>query len=473
MPTSMSDQPSRADLDSLRATLEKLQSYHLPVETRALLQQALQRLIRLEEYLAGQQEQSRLAALYRLSRALGTSLDLNQVLDQVMDAVIGLTKAERGFLILLDKEAHEWRFQAARNLNQETLQHRDMKVSRTVIKTVLLSGRGIVTTDAQTDPRFARQDSVVLFALRSILCAPLLIRGLVIGAIYVDNRAHTGLFTQDDLHLLEAFAAQAAIAIENASLYTRTDQALARRVSELEAINRSIQMSDEAKSRFISIVSHELRTPMTSIKGYTDLLAYGAAGMLNEKQQGYLDIIQRNIQRMTVLVSDLSDISSIETGKLILECTPILLQAFMEDTLHSLRPHILEKNQTLSIELQAGLPPACADPNRLGQILTNLLDNACKYTPAGGSIRVAASQVGDCMRLEITDNGIGISAEDQTLLFTQFFRSENPIVRTQQGWGLGLSVTRRLVELMGGSIGVQSEPGRGSSFWFTIPVARG
>jgi sigma-B regulation protein RsbU (phosphoserine phosphatase) len=159
---------------------------------------------------------------------------LDEVLTQVMDAVIGLTQAERGFLVLLEENGtEEWRLRAARNCSQETLQPKDMEISRTVIGSVIQTGQGLLTTDARNDPRFADQNSVVFYALRSIMCAPLLSRGKAIGAIYVDNRTQTGLFSPSDLELLNAFASQAAVALENAWLYTRTDQALAQRVAEL------------------------------------------------------------------------------------------------------------------------------------------------------------------------------------------------------------------------------------------------
>jgi PAS domain S-box-containing protein len=174
------------------------------------------------------QDQARLEALYRVSSVLGTSLDLDQVLAQAMDAVIELTGAERGFLVLLEPDSTNWKMRTARNFGHEAQQGQDMVVSRTVIDEVITTVKGVLTTDAQNDPRFSSSQSVVFYALRSVMCAPLLARGEVIGAIYVDNRAQRGLFDQSALELLSAFAIQAAIAIDNARLYTLTDQALLR-----------------------------------------------------------------------------------------------------------------------------------------------------------------------------------------------------------------------------------------------------
>lgn len=550
-------------------------------------------------FLKAYDEDSRLFALYRVSSALGSSLDLDEVLNQVMDSVINLTGAERGFLILAEPTTGELKLRAGRNIEQETLEHKDMEVSRTLIKTVMETGDGVVTTDAQTDPRFKQHQSVIFFALRSIMCAPLRARGRVIGAIYVDNRAQKGHFVRADLDLLEAFAIQAAIAIENARLYTQTDQALSRRVTELETLtqidrqlsahleldavleltqrwamkgthaaecwialrdeetqqmvrfsgppdaplnhplveqalaeaiglaspydttppyhlaaplmiagrttgvliarrlepfnddalpflerlaNRSaiavqnaqlyqvVQAANEYKSKFISVVTHELRIPMTSIKGYTDLLLKGITGPITEGQEKFLTVIRNNTERMADLVGDLSDISRIETRRLKLEMGKVQLEDCLQETVASLGPKYNEKNHHLEIDIPRKLPPVHADPSRLVQVLTNLLSNAEKYTPPGGQISVRVRPSNGSLRLEVSDNGVGISTEDQAKLFTQFFRSEDPDVRQETGWGLGLHVTKLLVELMGGEIGVDSVLDQGSTFWFTLAV---
>ncbi len=594
----------KVDLDALRAALQRLNDPALPEEVRKTSAQALQTLEDFAQRLTASEEQTRLAALYRVSQSLGTSLNLREVLNQVMDAVIELTGAERGFLMLLDPDRGGLDLRAARNFERETLDRKDMEVSRTVIEATIESGEGVLTTNAQEDPRFSGQESVVMFNLRSIMCAPLRSMDRVIGVIYVDNRVHSGIFTDKDLELLNAFAGQAAVAIENARLYTRTDQKLAERVGELETLTQidrqlsaslefdhvmqvtrrwaiegagakegwialtgedgatltvvtepnvgrviapseplvaralaqlipvafppdqhnvahavapilqadrpigvlavigenafsesaleflarlaaraaiaiqdarlyqAVQHANLAKSKFVSVVSHELRIPMTSIQGYTDLLLKGSAGPVTEQQIGFLQVIRNNVGRMGALVSDLSDISRIETGRLKLEPALLDLKTYLDQTLASLRPKLQEKNQTLELYAPDDLPQVYTDPNRVMQVLTNLISNAWKYTPEGGWITVVASAVDDQVRVEVRDTGIGISPEDQANLFTQFFRSEDPMVREEQGWGLGLNVTKRLVELLGGEIGVKSALSKGSTFWFTLPVGK-
>ena len=602
----MQSQNKNQPLNALRTLLQELRESGQPPKFQARLQDASRELDRIEASLIDREESDRLAAMYRVSQALGTSLNLEFVLDQVMDAVIDLTGAERGFLMLHDPDTGGLDLQAARNFERETLEAVTMEVSRTVVHRVLETGKGVVTTNAQTDPRFSEQDSVIIFALRSILCAPLNSRGHTIGVIYVDNRLYDGQFTEEDLDLLDTFAIQAAIAIENARLYTQTDQSLATRVSELETLtqidralndqldlnrvieitcgrvlteteaseawaaviedeeksifkvyrgpldgqyldqdseliksalqNRSlqeipdddlgvhrivlpiiharktmgvliiscpqplsassqdflvrlcsraasaienallykaVQEANQAKSQFVSVVSHELRLPMTSIKGYADLILQGAVGEINDEQRNFLSVIRNNVNRMRVLVQDLSDISRIETGRLNLTLEAISLQDVVDQVLTNLRPELDEKKLHFITDIPDDLPRLLADSNRLIQVLANLLSNARKYTPAGGSISLSAFARGeaDFTQIEVLDTGFGISEEDQASLFNQFFRSEDLVVREQSGWGLGLHVTRQLVELMGGEIGLESELGKGSRFWFTLPIS--
>lgn len=569
-------------------------------------------------------QQARLAALYEVSSQLGASLNLSDVLNQVMDAIIKLTGAERGFLMLFDEESGRLKTKAARNVDQETIDEQTRQISRTVVERVVASGEGVLTDNAQEDERFSMQQSVVGFQLRSIMCAPLRSRGGVIGAVYVDNRLLSNLFEQGDLDLLVAFANQAAMAIENARLFTQTDQALARRVEELSLFQRidqqlnksldlsrvlnlalswainltetdggsiglietnadepdklpklrlmvqrgegngetrlvqadhpvlaeilqngvsittqnvspaesidgtpatvqlavpikeerngrvvglitlenqhsdeinaddvafverladraavaienarlyeAVQAANKAKSDFVSLVTHELRLPMTSIKGYSDLLTSGMAGELNEQQQQFFAVIQRNLGRMSRLISDLADINRVESGRMKFEKKQIDLPPIVEDVVDNLREAINGRNQTISLNLPADLPAIYADPTRLSQVLTNLISNAHKYTPDNGHIEIQAHATNGQVQVDISDNGLGISEADQEKLFTQFFRAESAAVRQQQGWGLGLSIVKKIIEAQGGTISFASELGAGSTFSFTIPL---
>lgn len=234
---------------------------------------------------------------------------------------------------------------------------------------------------------------------------------------------------------------------------------------------RSLQEANEKRTRFVSLVSHELRTPMTAIKGYADLLLRGAAGPLGEQQRNFVNVILNNVERMTALVSNLADISKLESGRLTLHITPVALPSYVEEALRPLRAKLAEKGQFLAADVPPNLPLLSADASRLVQVLNNLLSNACKYTPPGGQISVRAFQEGGRLRIEVSDSGIGIRAEEQGRVFDPFFRSEDPAVRQETGWGLGSHLARLLVERMGGAMGFTSLFGRGSTFWFTLPLA--
>jgi signal transduction histidine kinase len=225
----------------------------------------------------------------------------------------------------------------------------------------------------------------------------------------------------------------------------------------------------QSKAKFVSVVTHELRIPMTSIKGYTDLLRAGVVGPINEQQASFLTIIRNNVERMSALVSDLSDLNHMDTGRMHLENTFVPVQVGVAEVIQQLRGKIDEKKQLVELFIPEDCPPVYADKNRFLQILTILLSNANHYTPEGGCIIVKASQEGEFARLEVEDNGIGISGQDQEKLFTPFFRSEDPAVREQPGWGLGLAVAKRLVELMRGEMGTFSQLKKGSTFWFRLP----
>jgi signal transduction histidine kinase len=248
-------------------------------------------------------------------------------------------------------------------------------------------------------------------------------------------------------------AEHAALALENTRLY------------------QAVQQANLTKSQFVSLVSHELKSPMTSIRGFADLIRQGMTGPVSGQAREFLDTIVDNVDQMAALVSDLSDISRIETGRLKLQLSAVPLARYVQETVSSMRPQIEGRRHALALDFPADLPPVLADRTRLVQIITNLLSNACKYTPEGGQIRVSARSQAGKVRVSVADSGIGMSPEDLERLFTQFFRSENPAVREQQGWGLGLNVTRRLVELQGGEMGVTSELGKGSAFWFVLPAA--
>ncbi len=227
---------------------------------------------------------------------------------------------------------------------------------------------------------------------------------------------------------------------------------------------------ERLRNEFFSMVSHELRTPLTSIKGYVDLLQSGATGEVSPEQREFLDIIKTNTDRLVKLINDLLDLSRIDAGRLDLHLQAVDITLLARQVVNTLRPLINDKQQHVTLDLAPNTPPVWADNDRVVQILTNLISNAHKYTPNGGTIAITIRPVNDHVRVDVQDNGIGISPEDQPHLFSRFFRAKNRVTQQSPGTGLGLAITRSLVEMQGGEIFVTSIPNQGSTFSFTLPI---
>jgi signal transduction histidine kinase len=398
-------------------------------------------------------QQARLAALYQISSQLGASPDLSQAVEQALDTIIELTGAESGCLMLIDEENGRFTTIATHSADPEAFEDQMRQIGSAVVEPVMASGESLLINDAQKDGRFSGQQTVVGGELRSIMCAPLWSQGKVTGAVYVEKRLSGSRFEQADLNLLSAFANQAALVVANGRL------------------QEAVRAANRARHDFISLVTHELRLPMTSIKGYADLLTSGMAGELNAQQQQFFTVIQRNLERMGLLIGDLADINRVESGRMKFDSRLVDLRPLVEKVVANLTEAVNGRNQTITIALPDDLPQVYADPTRLVQILANLVSNAHKYTADGGQIHIEAQSVMDMVRVDVTDNGLGISEEDQTRLFTPFFRAEDRAVREQLGWGLGLAVARKFVEAQRGTISFASELGAGSTFSFTIPTS--
>lgn len=254
-------------------------------------------------------------------------------------------------------------------------------------------------------------------------------------------------------------------------LYTSLEERVKLRTQELAEARDEAVAANKSKSEFVSVVSHELKLPMTSIKGYSDLMLSGATGPLNENQSNFLTTIRNNVNRMATLVSDLTDISRIESGNLRIEPRSVPVWDVIDEVVNLTRTQVEQKKQTLALEIPEGLPKAWCDRNRLAQVLTNLISNANKYTPEGGALTVQAAQMDGMIQIKVQDNGLGMTPEDQERLFGKFFRSADEKVREAPGTGLGLSITKNLIELQGGKIWFESEFRKGTTFYFTTPVA--
>jgi signal transduction histidine kinase len=235
--------------------------------------------------------------------------------------------------------------------------------------------------------------------------------------------------------------------------------------------NRQLRAATEAKSIFLAHMSHELRTPLNAVIGFSDLLLGGVAGKINNKQRQCLEDILSSGKHLLSLINDILDLSKVEAGKIDIRPESLRLADVVDDAVTTVKPMIDESKHELAISIAEDLPPVYGDRNRLKQILLNLLSNAIKFTPDGGKISLETSREDDFCKVSMVDNGIGIRKEDQTCIFEPFTQLDTQPGERKQGTGLGLALTKQLVELLGGKIWVESEYGKGSQFSFTIPLA--
>jgi len=351
-----------------------------------------------------------------------------------------------------------------------------------LIQTALSTGQSVYIANAQTDPRYgmlpeiARQRGTI-----SAFLVPLVIKNQVVGLLElsaVENRE----FSSGERDIVESVVRATSRALENARLYAALETELEQRKQaekDLQKAKEWAEAANFAKTEFISTISHELRVPLTAIQGFADLMLRQLVGPVNEAQERYLQTIISNAIRLNNLISDLSDISRIETGRFNLQFNPVDIYELIEEAVALTEDQIKRRNHTLELRLQEGIPVVWADRGRLMQILTNLISNAYKFTPAGGLITLSARttirKLGPrrglrVAQITVRDNGIGISPDEQPRVFERFFRSDDDQAREARGTGLGLSIVKNLLELQGGRIWFESAYGQGTTFHFIVPL---
>ena len=292
---------------------------------------------------------------------------------------------------------------------------------------------------------------------RANVTVPMMREGLPIGIITV-SRKEPGTFAEREIKLLQTFADQAVIAIQNVRLFT-----------EIQEKSRQLEVASQHKSQFLANMSHELRTPLNAILGYTEMMVDGLYGDLPEKAQTTLERVQSNGKHLLGLINDVLDLSKIEAGQLVLAAEDYSVADMVSTVMAATESLAKTKNLALEANVAAGLPRGVADSRRLAQVLLNLVGNAIKFTDEG-KVEIRAVRADDNFEISVVDTGPGIAPADQAKIFEEFQQVDNTSTRKKGGTGLGLSISRKIVELHGGRITVESEVGKGSTFKVTLPI---
>lgn len=405
-----------------------------------------------------------LKALGEVSQAVSSTLDLETVLSSIVRHAVQLSKADAGTIYEFDEVDRVFLPRINYGVSKEFIEA--LRESRLHVGDETVIGQAAIKRSPYQIPDLENVPDYPLpyvkqEGFRAVLAVPFLREDRLIGGLIVRRRAR-GEFSPQVLDLLQTFAAQSVLAIHNARLFR-----------EIEEKRREIEIVNKHKSEFLANMSHELRTPLNAIIGFSEALLEKMFGDINEKQEDYLKDIHSSGQHLLSLINDILDLAKVEAGRMELDLRTFDLPAAIDNALTLIRERAMRHGIGLSVEVDSRLGELNADERKLKQILLNLLSNAVKFTPEGGKIKVSACQIPDMVEIAVSDTGIGIALKDQATVFEEFKQVGSDYTRKAEGTGLGLALTRKLVELHGGTIRLESEPGKGSTFSFTLPLRAG
>jgi signal transduction histidine kinase len=404
-----------------------------------------------------------LTALGEVGRAVSSTLDLETVLATIVTRAVQLSELDGGVVFEYDEAAEEFVHRVATETGGALAKAR--RATR-VRKGEGVVGQTAITLEPAQVPDITvpgayesrLRANLITSGVRAVLAVPMLSEDRLLGCLVV-SRNQPGAFSAETIDLLRTFATQSALAIQNARLFLE----IADKSQQLEAASRH-------KSEFLANMSHELRTPLNAVIGFSEVLLQRMFGDLNTKQDEYLKDIYASGQHLLSLINDILDLSKIEAGRMELAPAPFHLPSTLENAVTLVRERAARHGIALQVDVDPRLGEIVGDERKVKQILLNLLSNAVKFTAEGGRISLKGSRTDGAVEISVTDTGIGIAPEDQAAIFEEFRQVGSDETRKQEGTGLGLTLAKKFVELHGGQIWVESEPGRGSTFTFTLPI---
>ena len=386
--------------------------------------------------------------------------DLDAVLETVVDSARHLCRADIALIFLLEGDAYRLAIASGALTEEDRAyldQHPLAQDRSTLAGRVGLERQPQQIADVLADPEYGRLDIQRHGGFRTTMGVPMLLDGEVVGVLIV-WRTQVDPFSERATELLTTFATQAAIAIRSVDLFN----ALKARSAEVEVASRH-------KSEFLASMSHELRTPLNAVIGFSEVLLERMFGDLNDRQEEYLHDIWSSGKHLLELLNEILDLSKVEAGQMTLEPTEFSLQEALGHGLALVRERAARHGIRLGLEVAPDVGPVRADELRIKQVIVNLLSNAVKFTPDGGRVEVRARTEGAEVVVTVADTGTGVAAEDRERIF-ESFQQGGRRASTTEGTGLGLTLSKRIVELHGGRIWVDSELGVGSTFGFAIPA---
>jgi signal transduction histidine kinase/CheY-like chemotaxis protein len=396
---------------------------------------------------------SALIPLYELSKSFMGMTNLEQLLAEIVEVSCRETGADRASLMLVNEDGQTMTIQAAVGLPQEVMETTSIRLGEG-ISGIVAQRRQAVVLDNTSSPGAEFRELMKRDLISSAICIPLTVRDDLIGVLNLSKLGHnTPHFTAGSLELASVLAGQAAIAIKNARLFEEAQRAY----TELKKL-------DDLKSEFINVASHELRTPLAVILGYASLLDEQA----NETTKKYTQAVIQSAVQLNKLVTDMLNLRYLDAGEMRLELQPVQVSALVQAVVQELGFLAEDKGQSLTLDVPEGTSSIWADASKLHLVLSNLVSNAIKFTPQGGKIEIAARMDEDELTMSVRDTGIGIAAEELDRVFDRFYQVGESLRREYPGLGLGLSIVKELVELHQGKAWVESEVGKGSTFFFTV-----